>query len=250
MALTAHANRLARELRVDYLELRDRASQEASFARKNLYVTFERPLPANPDALLDSLPKKVRHQIRRATHLGLTATVGGAEQLDDFYAVYASNMRYLGTPVYPKRLFAEFLRAFPEASDILIARQGGQVAGATLNFYYGDTVLPHYGCAYAQLHHTGVSAFMYWKLMQSAAERGYRRFDFGRSKLGSGSCAFKRGWRMQEQPFSYRYLLVGSTRMPNLNPTNPRFQLAIRLWKHLPLRLTTVLGPMVVRNIP
>jgi FemAB-related protein (PEP-CTERM system-associated) len=255
LALVAEAKRLSNQLQVSYLELReprciDRASEDPGFVRQDLYVAFERPLPSNPDTLLDSLPKKVRYQIRRATQLGLSTTRGRADQLDAFYAVYAANMRNLGTPVYPKRLFSEFLRAFPDASDILIVRRGEQVAGATLNFYFGDTVLPHYGCAYAQFHPTGVSAFMYWKLMQAAAERGYRQFDFGRSKLGSGSYAFKRGWRMHERPLPYRYLLIGRTRMPNLNPTNPRFRLAIRLWKHLPLHVTNLLGPMVVRNIP
>jgi FemAB-related protein (PEP-CTERM system-associated) len=223
---------------------------EEDFLPQHLYVTFERPILESSDALLASLPKKIRYQVRRGVDSGLYAKLGHAELLDDFYRVYATNMRNLGTPVYPKRLFAEFLRAFPDASDILVIRRGEHVAGATLNFYFRDTVLPHYGCARADLHHTGVSAFMYWRLMQSAALRGYRHFDFGRSKVGSGSWAFKLGWRMQERPLGYRYLLVRARQMPNLNPTNPRYRVAIRVWKRLPLPLTTAIGPVLVRNIP
>jgi FemAB-related protein (PEP-CTERM system-associated) len=254
-ALVAEARRLARDLGVDYLELRDpgliagRLSY-ADFLSRDLYVTFDRALPGDADELLPGFPKKIRYQIRRAMQLGLTATLGGVEVVDDFYEAYATNMRHLGTPVYPKRLFLELLRAFPDASDILIARQGRHVAGATLNLYFGDTVLPHYGCAYPQLHSTGVSAFMYWQVMCSAIRRGYRSFDFGRSKVHSGSWTFKRGWRLHERPLPYRYLLVRARQMPNLQPANPRFSLAIRAWKHLPLQVTKRLGPVVVRGIP
>jgi FemAB-related protein (PEP-CTERM system-associated) len=255
-ALMAEARRLANRLGVDYLEVRHPSpvaglpGDDDGFHQQHLYVTFERPIAESPDALLASLPKKIRYQVRRGVDSGLQAKLGRDELLDDFYRVYATNMRNLGTPVYPRRLFAEFLRAFPTASDILVIRQGERLAGATLNFYFRDTVLPHYGCACADLHQTGVSAFMYWRLMQSAAVRGHRHFDFGRSKVGSGSWAFKRGWRMHERPLGYRYLLVRARQMPNLNPTNPRYGLAIRVWKRLPLAITNALGPVLVRNIP
>jgi FemAB-related protein (PEP-CTERM system-associated) len=254
-ALVAEARRLATELKVDYLELRDHRPREITlddvgFQRQDLYVTFDRPLLADPDQLLASFPKKIRYQVRRAHAHGLTVQTGGAELLDGFYDVYAANMRHLGTPVYPKRWFAELLSAFRARCDILLVHCGQRIAGATLNFYFRDTVLPHYGCAMPPLLDTGVSAFMYVELMTRAAARGCTQFDFGRSKMGSGSWAFKRGWRMRERTLPYRVLLVRAARMPNLNPTNPRFKMAIRLWRRLPLPVTRILGPAVVRSIP
>lgn len=254
-ALIAEAGRLARRLGVDYLELRDARPLEygpegGALRQRDLYVTFERPIADDEAALLGSLPKKIRYQVRRARAVGLTAEVGREELLDDFYEVYAANMRGLGTPVYPKRLFGELLRAFPSHSEILIVRLGQRAAGATLSFFFRDGVLPHYGCARAELHRTGVSAFLYWELMRRAAARGCRHFDFGRSKLGSGSWAFKRGWRMAERPLPYRYLLVRAAALPNLNPTNPKFRLAIEAWKRLPLGLTKLVGPPIVKYIP
>ena len=37
---------------------------------------------------------------------------------------------------------------------------------------------------------------------------------------------------------------------PDLSPSNPKYQTAIRVWQRLPVPVTKVLGPMIVRNIP
>jgi FemAB-related protein (PEP-CTERM system-associated) len=254
-ALLAKAKQLAVELQVDYLELRDawageREPTDADLRSRDLYVTFERPIGGDEESLLSSYPKKIRYMIRQGLRHGLRSEFGRAELLDEFYQCFASNMRNLGTPVYPKQLFAAFLQEFPDCCDLLVVRQGTRVAGAALSFNFRNTVLPHYACTYREFHHTGVSNFMFWELMRNAAARGFTTFDFGRSKVGSGSWSFKRGWRIQERPLPYKYFLVRATRMPELNPTNPRFKLMIEVWKRLPVGLTKLLGPAVVKHIP
>ena len=254
-ALIAEAKRLALKLRVDYLELRD-ASEESddthdpTLHRKELYVTFEHSISMDQEALMQSFPRDLRRMIRQGPKHNLTSEVGQAELLDEFYDVYATSVRSLGTPVFPKRLFAEFLREFPKACDILVVRQGARVAGAVMSFYFRDTVLPYYGGAYQEFYRAGINNFMYWELMCHAAARGCTRFDFGRSKLGTGAYAFKHGWGMTERPLPYKYFLVRAEQMPNLNPTNPKFELMIAAWKRLPLGVTKLLGPMIVRNLP
>jgi FemAB-related protein (PEP-CTERM system-associated) len=244
---------LAEDLRVDYLELRDtreRDSATPDFRCHDLYVAFERPITPDEDALMKSLPRDIRRMIRLGGKGGLSSQIGREELLDDFYEVYAASVRRLGTPVFPKRLFAEFLREFAGASDILLVRRRERVAGAALSFYFRDVVAPYYGGAYPEFHGAGVNNFMYWELMRSAARRGYARFDFGRSKRGSGSYEFKRGWGMVERPLPYQFLLVRADRMPELNPMNPKFKLLIETWKRLPLGFTKLIGPMIVKYLP
>ncbi len=254
-ALTEAAKQLARQLHVDYLELRDCWETEAGVAdpelqRKDLYVSFEYPISTDEDALMRSFPRDIRRMIRQGPKHGLISEIGGEELLDDFYEVYATSVRNLGTPVFPKKLFAEFLRQFPEASDILLLRQGRQVAGAVMSFYFRDTVMPYYAGAYRDFYGAGVNNFMYWELMRRAARRGYRRFDFGRSKRGTGAYEFKRGWGMQERLLPYRYFLVRARQLPNLNPTNPKFELLIKVWQRLPVRVTKLIGPKIVSKLP
>jgi len=252
-SLIEAAKSLAAELRVDHLELRDPAGAPAAapeFLDQNLYVTFEHPISPDEDALMKSFPRDIRRMIRQGPKHGLESGLGREAFLDDFYEVYATSVRNLGTPVFPKKLFAGFLREFPESSDILLIKQAGRVAAAVLNFYFRNTVMPYYGGAYPEFFRAGVNNFMYWELMRSAAARGYTRFDFGRSKLGTGACEFKRGWGMSERRLAYKFFLVRAKEMPNLNPLNPKFKLMIETWKRLPLPLTKLIGPKVVRNLP
>ena len=254
-ALIEAALALAVDQKVDYLELREAGLSNCEVSdgkgqRLDLYVTFERPLVADEDALMKSFPRDVRRMIRQGEKHRLCAEFGREELLDEFYEVYAVSLRNLGTPVFPKKLFANFLREFPANSDILLIRQDKQVAGAVLSFYFRDTVMPYYGGAYRQFHHAGINNFMYWELMRRSARRGYTRFDFGRSKLGTGACEFKRGWRMRERPLPYQFFPIRVDKAPNLNPANPKFKLMIEVWKRLPLGITKLIGPRIVRNFP
>lgn len=254
-ALIESAKTAAGDLQVDYLELRDAGIREdnapsAEFCHQHLYVSFEQPISTGEDELLKCFPRDVRRMIRQGIKHGLSSELGREELLDDFYGVYATSVRNLGTPVFPKKLFAEFLREFPASSDILLIRQNRKVAGAVLSFYFRDTVMPYYGGAYMEFQRAGVNNFMYWELMRRSAARGMTRFDFGRSKLGTGACEFKRGWRMTERTLPYKFFLVRASAMPNLNPTNPKFKLMIEIWKRLPLGLTKLIGPKIVKHLP
>ena len=253
-ALIDEAKNLAAKLKVDYLELRDAAATDESddqdLQRKDLYFTFVHPITTDEEAMMKSFPRDVRTMIRKGAKNDLTSQVGREELLDEFYDVYATSVKNLGTPVFPKKLFAEFLREFPHASDILLIRQGNKVAGGVLSFYFRDTVLPYYGGAYGEFYRAGINNFMYWELMRHAAAKGLTRFDFGRSKTGTGAYEFKRGWGMEVRALPYQFYLVRAKEMPNLNPTNPKFELMINLWKRLPLGVTKVIGPMIVKNLP
>src|SRR5262249_38266856 len=151
---------------------RELGGAASGWRRQNLYVAFDHPLTMDENALIKSFPRDVRRMIRLGAKNGLSAQVGRAELLGDFYEVYASSVRRLGTPVFPKRLFAEFLREFSDASDILVVRQGRRVAGAVMSFYFRGAVAPYYGGAHPEFHGAGVNNFMYWELMRLAAQRG------------------------------------------------------------------------------
>ena len=260
-ALSQRAKQLAADLEVDFLELRNAPESSALEAepaktyqgfslQDQLYVRFTHPLVADEEALLKTFPRDIRRMIRQGPKHQLTSEVLREDALRDFYDVYATSVRNLGTPVFPLRLFAEFLREFPDSCDILVIRQGRQVAGAVLSFYFGETVLPYYAGAYAEFYRSGINNFMYAELMRHSTARGITRFDFGRSKRGTGAYAFKHGWGMQEEALPYRIHLVKAQQLPNLNPTNPKFKLLIETWKKLPLGLTKLLGPPIVKYLP
>lgn len=254
-ALVEEAKELARSLRVRHLELRNDAPQpfaehDIELHGKDLYVAFDHPITTDDDALAKSFPRDVRRMIRLGPQNGLTAEFGREELLDELYDAYAASVHRLGSPVFPKRLFAECLKQFGDACDIMVVRKGKQTAGAVLSFYFRDTVFPYYSGAYPEFNKCGVNNFMYWELMRSAARRGCTVFDFGRSKRGTGACEFKRGWRMRERTLGYQYFLVTAKTVPDINPLNPKLDRFIKAWRRLPGSVARIIGPAIVRHLP
>jgi len=252
-ALEDAAVGLADSLGVDYLELRDRVDRaERGGTRKDLYVTFRKPLPGSPEEVLGQIPRKTRRMVRLGIKAGLVGELGrGARVVDEFYRLFALNLRKLGTPAFPKTLIENLLAAFGERADILVVRTPEKrPVAAVLNLYFRDEVLPYYSGATPEAQPLGGNNFLYYDLMVKSIERGHRIFDFGRSKADTGPYHFKRHFGFEPEPLPYRFHLVRAQSMPDLNPTNPKYRKAIEAWKRLPLALTTWIGPRIVRGIP
>ncbi len=85
--------------------------------------------------------------------------------------------------------------------------------------------------------------------MRRACERGIKVFDYGRSKRGTGSFAFKKNWGFEPQPLHYEYCLYKRDAIPQNNPNNPKYKLFIEAWRRMPISLANRLGPYIVRNL-
>ena len=70
-----------------------------------------RSLPKTDSELDSDLGTKLRAQVKRAEEHKPTIKFGSIDLLEDFYHVFARNMRDLGTPVYSKTWFKELLLA-------------------------------------------------------------------------------------------------------------------------------------------
>ena len=171
------------------------------------------------------------------------------DDIDRLYRIYCESVHNLGTPVFSESCFRILREEFRKSSDIVTITFDGQAVASVLSFYFRDEVLPFYGGGTRAARALAANDFMYWEVMRMACERGYRVFDFGRSKIGTGSYAFKRNWGFQPTPLIYQYCLAAGHRMPDLNPLNPKFKLLTSIWKRLPLAVTTRLCPFIVRGI-
>jgi len=80
--------------------------------------------------------------------------------------------------------------------------------------------------------------------------KGYDTFDFGRSTRGESTYRFKEQWGAVPYPMVWSYWVRKGCEVPELSPRNPKFQLAIEIWKRLPLPLTRMIGPRIIGNIP
>ncbi len=258
--LLDEAKRLAHEHQVRYLEIRGNPygeSMEAPisngdasrWSRKDLYVTFLCEIAPTEEANLARIPRKQRRMVRQGDKNGLRAVFDNC-RLREFYHVYAESVRNLGTPVFGFSYFRNLVDTLGEQCKVLLIEYEDKVVAGVLSFFYKDQVLPYYAGALKECLHLAPNDFMYWELMRYAASHGYRVFDFGRSKQDTGSYHFKRHWGFEPKPLPYWYYSRNGHGIPDTSPLNPKLQWAIRIWRSLPLELTTALGPHIVRHIP
>ena len=166
-----------------------------------------------------------------------------------FFSIYAESVRTLGTPVFSKRLFHTLRHTFGDDCRMLMVTKEGRDVAAVMSFYFRGEVLPYYGGGISEARGMRANDFMYWELMRRATAEGIRFFDYGRSKIGSGSYSFKKNWGFEPLPVPYHYHLIRSKSMPEINPNNPKYKMAIDTWKRLPLPVANTLGPMLSRTL-
>jgi serine/alanine adding enzyme len=248
-ALLDRAAGIAAERNCRHVELRHSARRFEDLPCKRHKVCMLLDLRPGP-ALWDGLDRKVRNQIRKAQKSGLTSQAGGLELLDQFYAVFARNMRDLGTPVYGRELFEQVLRVFPARAAVHIVRLGTKPVAAGLTFRTGDRTEIPWASSVRDFNALCPNHLLYWAIIEEAAASGVRVFDFGRSTPDEGTYRFKEQWGAKPLPLCWEYQMRPGQALPDTSPANPKFRLAVSLWKKLPLGVATRLGPSIVRGIP
>ncbi len=256
-ALCEEALALAERLDADHLEIRGAAptGERACSAIRNDKIRMTRELPEDPRELWSRLGAKNRNLVRKGEKHGLELRIGRHELLATFYDILAEKMRDLGSPVYPRRFFAAILDGFGERAEIATVERGGRgVAGALLlhdlRGRAGRTAssVPAASARRSE-RATSANPWMYHRLLLRALERGSREFDLGRSTRDSGPYHFKRHWDGEEIPTHWQYFTRRSDPI-RLRHDDPRHARRIAAWKRLPVWLTKILGPAIVRGIP
>ncbi|HUQ12825.1 MAG TPA: FemAB family XrtA/PEP-CTERM system-associated protein, partial [Novosphingobium sp.] len=168
------------------------------------HAGFSAPLAVDDEAQLLAIPRKQRAEVRKGLANGLEFRVGrDARDRAEHHAVYSESVRNLGTPVFPRALFEAVLDGFGDAADILTVRRDGAPLASVLSLYHRGAVMPYWGGGTSEARAARANDVMYYALMNHARERGCSRFDFGRSKVGSGAWHFKRNWGFVPQPLVY-----------------------------------------------
>jgi FemAB-related protein (PEP-CTERM system-associated) len=243
-ALGAAAWTLATETSCPTLELRGGALPVDWMQDTTTYVNFARDLAGDDEAELLAIPRKQRAEVRKALGNELTVDVGDRAA---HYAIYAESVRNLGTPVFPRRLFEAVLDAFGGDADVLTVRRDGVPLASVLSLYHRGVVMPYWGGGTAAARSARANDMMYFALMRHARERGCTRFDFGRSKAGTGAAAFKHNWGFEGMPLAYAKRSVGKAR--EINPLDPQYSRKVQLWQKLPLPIANFVGPMIARGL-
>ena len=249
-AIFNNARSILDEVCADHVELRHINNHHDGLATKQHKVTMILDLENDEETQWKALGVKVRNQVRKAEKSGLTAVTGHLELLDGFYEVFCRNMRDLGTPVYGRNFFQNILETFPNTTRVISVMLEGKTVASGIMSWFRDSLEVPWASSISDYREICPNNLFYWEAIKFAIRNNSRKFDFGRSTPGEGTFRFKKQWGAKPVQLYWQYLLKNGEQLPELNPKNPKYELAIKVWQRLPVSLTKVLGPQIVKNIP
>jgi len=239
---------LARE-RYEYIELRDQRVRWPNLVTNTEHYTHLLTLADDAETQWRAFDAKLRNQIRKAQRAGFSVWKG-PEHVGAFHRVMLENMRDLGTPIRAERWFRRILAMLDDRAVLLGITFRDEPVGALFFVAHRGCALDLWASSLRRHFERCPNQMLYWEAIQEAIRRGLREFDFGRSQWNTGTYRFKEQWGARAEPLYYQYLLRDGAEPPSFAAQQDRLDLAVRLWKRLPLPLARALGEPIRRRFP
>jgi lipid II:glycine glycyltransferase (peptidoglycan interpeptide bridge formation enzyme) len=200
--------------------------------------------------LWNAYTSKHRKNVKRAYQNNLQVTSGGKELLDVFYSVMEQSWRALGTPFYARSYFDTIFQSLAEHTRIFVCSQGEQPVAVACVGYSNGVVEGLWAGGTHLSRPLSANYVLYWEMIKDSCLRGHKRFHLGRSTAESGAEEFKKKWNATPSQLYWYFHRPKGGEMPQLNVDNPKYKLAIEMWRKLPLWVTRLIGPPLARSIP
>jgi len=249
-ALLASAVNIAKEAGASHIELRHQEESGIGLPGKQHKVSMRLELPDRFEILWKGFTSKLRSQVQRAKKEGMTVQTGGQEILDDFYHLFSRNMRDLGTPTYGQDFFRAILKTFPKDASICAVRWKGRPVAAGFLYGFRNILEIPWAASDRRYNYLAPNMLLYSSVLEYACRQGFRVFDFGRSTPDSGTYRFKEQWGAKPVALYWHYWMASEGALPEISPRNPKYELAIKLWRRLPVSATRLIGPFLAKSLP
>jgi FemAB-related protein (PEP-CTERM system-associated) len=251
-ALLEKARMLGNESGVEYVNVRFDAEAEApeGWTPHPVYATYLVELVSDPHELMTGYSSDHRNHIRKSFKRRFSTKFGHLDLLDDAYEALARSMHELGSPYHDKAYLRTMAESLGDTLELaVIYGPQNELAGAGVFILQNKVATNLHANVLRRFRSDYAGEFLYWMAIERYSRKGFRTFDLGRSLIGSGNETFKMKWRPQKKSLAYWYALKPGIPLPELNQKNPKFQLAISLWKRMPPFVVRPLGPFLIRGL-
>ena len=247
--LVHEAKRLADQLGVSYCVIRTRKQELNGFEEDDRYVTAIINVEDGEQAFFEqSIRHQTRKHIRKSLKQNFEVKVG-PQYVDDFHAVLHMHMRDLGSPVHSLSFYKSAIKHLSSHVNFMVVYDGDAPIASSMFFIINDVLVSVQACSLRSYNRKCPNYLLYWSMIQLACKKELKRVDIGRSAVDSNTMAFKRNWNCEFFPLSYNYYLKKGESIPFVHPTNPKYQMLINIWKRLPVQITKVIGPQILKGL-
>lgn len=219
-----------------------------NFSTKKVSMILQ--LPTDDNQLEKTLGSKLRAQYKKAEEFNPSFKIGKQDLLEDFYSVFARNMRDLGTPVYSKSWFGNILKDPRLDSNIIVVYVKNKPVSCGFLVRHESLMEIPWASTIKSANKYNTNMWMYRKILSFSIEQECKYFDFGRSTVNAGTYKFKKQWGAEPHQNYWYHFLSQSDQKPEINPDNPKLRIFIALWKWLPVWIANIIGPQIIKGIP
>jgi FemAB-related protein (PEP-CTERM system-associated) len=201
---------------------------------------------------LASFKPKLRSQIKKSIKNGVTAEIVSlpdSQKIDEFYQVFAANMRELGSPVHSIEWFKSIFSHYQEnAFLVLVKYEDACVGGGIVIHTHNKAVIP-WASTLRSHNKYAPNMLLYWEVLSEVINRGIHNFDFGRSGFNEGTYRFKKQWGALPIPLTWEVSDQGKLSKELTSEKSPARDTLENVWQKLPLKLTILLGSKIRKYI-
>lgn len=254
-SLVLEAEEIARELDIDFMEIRCPAEdyygvlKKEGFVSRDDYFTYILPLDKNLDELWKGIGDKNRNMVRKAKKNNVEIKMASdKDDVREFYRLYLKNMKKLGSPPQPYKFFKKMWDLFyPEHLVLPMAMHDGKCIASGIFFTHNRTMHHAYSCALREYLTLAPNDLIQWWVITWGNEQGFKSLDFGRTREGAGNVLFKRRWggKLVRMPYFYKFYRGELKEMPEIKYKN-----LSTLWsRFIPEFVASKAGPWLIKQI-
>lgn len=204
------------------------------------------------DAQLARFKPKLRSQIKKAMKNGVEAEVlslPNSDQFNEFYSVFTTNMRDLGSPVHSLDWFKEIFRAYGNHAFMVLVRFEGKCVGGGIVIHTKSKAVIPWASTLRSHNKLAPNMLLYWEVLSEVIRRGITQFDFGRSGYNEGTYRFKKQWGAEPSPITWQHLEDDKLVDDIAGEKSAARAKVEKVWQTLPVSITSVVGPKIRKYI-
>lgn len=213
------------------IDSRDLCDEEVTEGYVNPIVYFD-----NLDSFWSNISSNNRNQFKKSFKFNYEFIE--ENNIENFYNLYATGMRNLGTPVHGKKYFNQIQKFM--TSKVFTIMLNNKAIGSMFCLLDNDSLSVNYAYVYPEYSKDYANYFMYYKLIEWMSNNSIKILDMGRSTYDEGTFHFKK-------KFKPKFYKISS----NINYSqNNTLKIFSEIWTKIPLCLANFIGPKLRRFLP
>ncbi len=243
------AKKIAIQKKIEYVEIRQLNYNPLQLPTRENFVSMFLDLTPDIDEIWNkSLNTKVRNQVRKAEKNNMKIIEN--DNVENFYKVYAQNMRDLGSPVFSILFFKTILNEFNNYAEIISVQFKNKIIASMFVIKWENYFSDPWASSLKEYNYLNPNNLLYWHAIKKAKNENFKIFDMGRSTLDTGTYHFKKQWGAIPQKLDYKYVFNLETKIPIVDAKNNKYDKIIQIWKKLPIFVANFLGKKIIKYLP